>query len=73
MTVSLLGIVTLRPWTFLQDNRKQTWDFYVLVESCENLIFYTRFVVLLLGQISESNVFSFYNYHKSNLKKFATP
>jgi len=73
MTVSLLGIVKLRRWTFVQDIRKQTWRFYALIQSCENLVFYTRFIVLLFDQISESNVFSFYNYYKSNLKKFTTP
>jgi len=44
MTVSLLGIVKLRRWTFLQDIQKQTWRFYALVKSCENLVFYTRFI-----------------------------
>jgi hypothetical protein len=61
MTVSLLRIVKLRRWAFLQDIRKQTWRFYALVQSCENLVFHTRFIVLLFGQISESNVFLFYN------------
>jgi len=36
-------------------------------------VFYTRFIVFLFDQISESNVFSFYDYYKSNLKKFTTP
>ena len=31
MTVSLLGIVKLRRWTFLQDIREQTWHFYKCV------------------------------------------
>jgi len=43
MTVSLLGIVKIRRWTFLQDIRKQTWRFYALVQSYENLVFYTQF------------------------------
>ena len=73
MTVSLLGIVKLRPWTFLQDIRKQTWRFYALVESCENWVFYTRFIVLLDAKISELNVLSLYNYYQSNLKKLVTP
>jgi len=73
MTVSLLGIVKLRPWTFLQDIRTQTWRLYALVQSCENWVFHTRYIVLLCGKISEVNVFSFYNYYKSNLKKLAPP
>ena len=73
MTASLLGIVKLPPWTFLQDIRKQTWRFYALVQSCENSVFYTRFIVLLRGKISELNVFSFYNYYQSNLMKLVTP
>ena len=73
MTASLLGIGKLRPWTFLQDIQKQTWRFYALVQSCENWVFYVRFVVLVCGKISELNVFSFYNYYKSNLKKLSTP
>jgi len=36
MTVSLLGVVKIRRWTFLLDIRKQTWRFYALVQSCEN-------------------------------------
>jgi hypothetical protein len=59
--------------TFLQDIQKQTWRFYALVQSCENWVFYVRFVVLVCGKISELNVFSFYNYYKSNLKKLSTP
>jgi len=73
MTVALLGMVKIRRWTFLQDIRKQTWRFYALVQNFENLVFYTQFLVLLFGQISESNVFPFCNYYKSNLKKFTTP
>jgi len=44
MTVSLLGIVKHRRWTFLQVIRKQTWPFYFLVQSCENLVFCTWFL-----------------------------
>ena len=73
MTVSLLGFLKLRRCTFVQDIRKQTWRYYALVQSCENFVFYTRFIVLLFLQKSESNVFSFHNYYNSKLKKFTTP
>ena len=73
MTVSLLRIVKLRPWKFLQNTQKQTWRFYALVQSSENWVLYTRYIVLLCSKISEVNVFSFYNYYKSNLKKLAPP
>jgi len=51
----------------------KTDRFYALIQSCENSVFHARFVVLLCGKISELNVFSFYNYCKSNLKKLDTP
>jgi hypothetical protein len=45
----------------------------LLIQSCGNWVFHTRFFVLLCCKISEVTVFSFYNYHKSNLKKLTTP
>jgi hypothetical protein len=42
-------------WTLdiLQEIRKQTWRFYLLIQNCENWVFHTRFFVLLCSKISE--------------------
>jgi hypothetical protein len=78
LQVRLIIIVTIRsthrvmmsradrnPWLAkMSANRRGTFMHWS--KAVKIFVFYTRFIVLLFDQISESNGFSFYNYYKSN-------